>query len=185
MNFLALCRQAVAIAAFTACSVSFAQEAPPNRAFVQIGSAEHTNAITLGVTHDWDWQRDFGIGRVSGYWEFSLGRWKAERLAGDSSSPWITQIGITPVIRLNPAFLNERWFVEAGIGANLLTPTYRTLDKHFSTRPNFGDHIALGRRFGDAQEHEVVLRIQHYSNASYKQPNPGENFIQLRYAHAF
>jgi len=26
--------------------------------------------------------------------------------------------------------------------------------------------------------------VQHISNARIKRPNPGENFIQLRYAHA-
>jgi hypothetical protein len=29
------------------------------------------------------------------------------------------------------------------------------------------------------------LRIQHSSNASLKHPNPGQNFLQLRYARHF
>jgi len=29
------------------------------------------------------------------------------------------------------------------------------------------------------------LRIQHSSNASLKKPNPGQNFLQLRYARHF
>jgi hypothetical protein len=39
--------------------------------------------------------------------------------------------------------------------------------------------------FGPADEDEIALRVQHYSNGGIKQPNPGINFLQLRYAHRF
>jgi lipid A 3-O-deacylase len=42
--------------------------------------------------------------------------------------------------------------------------------------------VAIGRRFGASKEHEVMLRLQHFSNAGIKHPNPGEDFLQLRYA---
>ncbi|RYG65377.1 acyloxyacyl hydrolase, partial [bacterium] len=29
---------------------------------------------------------------------------------------------------------------------------------------------------------EIALRIEHFSNASIQKPNPGQNFVQLRYA---
>ena len=31
----------------------------------------------------------------------------------------------------------------------------------------------------------VILRVEHTSNASIKKPNPGENFVQLRYGYTF
>jgi hypothetical protein len=31
----------------------------------------------------------------------------------------------------------------------------------------------------------VGLRLSHVSNAGIKEPNPGENFLQLRYARSF
>lgn len=31
----------------------------------------------------------------------------------------------------------------------------------------------------------AALRLQHFSNASIRHPNPGENFVQLRYARRF
>jgi len=31
----------------------------------------------------------------------------------------------------------------------------------------------------------VALRIQHFSNAGLSEPNPGANFVQLRYAYTF
>jgi hypothetical protein len=69
----------------------------------------------------------------------------------------------------------------ADAGAALLVPIFRTTDKQFSTAFNFGDHIAVGMQFGEGGLHEVSLRLQHFSSACIKEPNPGENFVQLRY----
>ena len=72
-----------------------------------------------------------------------------------------------------------------GIGANVIVPIYHSDDKHFSTEFNFGDHLAIGRQFGDHREQEIALRLQHFSNAGIREPNPGENFQQLRYLKRF
>jgi lipid A 3-O-deacylase len=101
------------------------------------------------------------------------------------SSAWVTQAGVTPVVRWHPPSWGGDWYVEGGIGANLLLPIYRSRDKRFSTAFNFGDHIAIGRRFGPSRQHEMALRIQHFSNAGIKDPNPGEDFVQLRYSHRY
>jgi hypothetical protein len=55
----------------------------------------------------------------------------------------------------------------------------------FSTRFNFGDHLAVGLRFGPRGEHGVALRLQHFSNGGIEKPNPGEDFLQLRYLREF
>ena len=39
--------------------------------------------------------------------------------------------------------------------------------------------------FGEQKLNEISLRFEHHSNAAIKQPNPGENFLQLRYARRF
>jgi lipid A 3-O-deacylase len=44
-------------------------------------------------------------------------------------------------------------------------------------RPH-GRRHAPGRR----EAADLSLRLQHVSNAGIKEPNPGENFVQLRYA---
>ena len=137
-------------------------------------------AISLGGIWPWDWRRHYDVGTLTGYTESSFGRWQARR--GPSDSAWVTQIGLTPVLRLHPSSWRPGWFVEAGIGANLLAPVYQSRGKRFSTVFNFGDHVAVGVRFGAFLEHEVSLRLQHFSNAGIKQPNPGEDFIQLRYS---
>jgi len=38
----------------------------------------------------------------------------------------------------------------------------------------------VGLRFGQERRQEVMLRVQHLSNASIKSPNPGINYVQLR-----
>lgn len=155
----------------------------PHTIFLQAGTASRTDMVVAGVTWDWPWQRDFAIGRLTGYWELSFGRWTTDHPANGSS--WVTQFGVTPVLRLHPSSWGGRWFLEAGIGANVLLPVYRSGDKRFSSTFNFGDHLALGRRFGRKGEHELSVRLQHFSNAGIKRPNPGEDFVQLRYALRF
>jgi len=156
----------------------------PTAVFTQLGVAENANAAVLGVLWDWSWRRDVGWGRVTGYWEVSFGRWASDA-GGSSAHAWVTQVGITPVLRLYTGGGDTGWYGELGIGANLLLPIYRSEDKRFSTKFNFGDHLAAGWRFGDRGEHDVALRIQHFSNAGIKDPNPGEDFLQLRYSRRF
>ncbi len=55
----------------------------------------------------------------------------------------------------------------------------------FSTRLNFVSQPGVGRSFGSDGRHKLSLRFQHYSNAGIKSPNPGEDFLQLRYAWRF
>jgi hypothetical protein len=156
----------------------------PQSAFAQYGSAGDTEAATIGVTWDWNRRWSLGSGELSGYWEAALGRWRGPAV-GDSGSAYTTQIGITPVFRWRPDGGSSPWFFEAGIGANALTPIYRTERKSFSTTFNFGDHLAVGRSFGAQREHELALRVQHFSNGGIKEPNPGETFGQLRYVYRF
>ena len=153
-------------------------------AFVQAGVAQKATMLILGATWDWRWRRQTSWGTFSGYWDASFGRWSSSRPQANGSA-WVTQLGVTPVLRLHPGGWGDGWFVEAGIGANFLLPVYRNAGKRFSTAFNFGDHLAIGKRFGRPGRHELALRIQHFSNAGIRHPNPGENFLQLRYATLF
>jgi hypothetical protein len=152
----------------------------PSTVYAQAGFASDVRTAIAGVTWDWDWRREFARGVAGGYWELSVGQWQADG-PPRSGSAFVTQLGVTPTIRLRPHG-DSRWFFEAGIGANVLMPVYRSESKRFSTAFNFGDHIGIGRRFGADGRQELSLRLQHFSNAGIKHPNPGENFIQLRYA---
>lgn len=171
-----------AAALIAAASSARAAQTESRSCFVQLGVAEDAETVVVGVTQPWSWQRDFARGRLSGYWEASLGRWSSELDDGQRSNAWVTQLGMTPVLRWQSRAWGGRGFVELGIGANLLLPIYRSGDKSFSTAFNFGDHVAVGWRFGARQRHEVALRLEHFSNAGIRHPNPGENFVQLRWA---
>lgn len=150
--------------------------------FVQTSHAPDTRALTVGAAREWRWAMALGSGLLTGQTEAALGHWRTD-LRGLSRS--VSQIGVTPSLRYYFSGQRAGWFLEGGIGLNYLTPNYRRDDKRFSTRWNFGDHLMLGRRFGSAAEHEVALRVQHYSNAGLEHPNPGENFMQMRYAWYF
>jgi lipid A 3-O-deacylase len=139
----------------------------------------------VGLTWSSTRQRQVAGGVAGLYWEASFGRWASDSGTARSSSAWVTQVSITPLLRWHPGGDNQHRFLEGGIGVNVLMPIYRSRDKRFSTAFNFGDHLAMGLRFGETKQHELALRLQHFSNAGIKHPNPGENFVQLRYAHVF
>ena len=47
------------------------------------------------------------------------------------------------------------------------------------TESVYGATKAAQRMFSEALRHELALRVQHFSNAGIKRPNPGENFLQF------
>lgn len=171
-------RRALILAIALLCSAAApAADLAPDAAFVQAGIAEHTRTAAGGLI--WDWGRfELASLPLMLYGEVSIGRWHAESLPG-SASTWFSQFGLTPALRYR--FERSAVFVEAGIGLHFIDPLYGSDDKRFSTRWNFGDHLAVGTRFGERGEHELALRLQHFSNGGLRKPNPGEDFLQLRY----
>lgn len=160
-------------------------------------AAEHDMAgfVQGGVGDRPVWSADVGLIRdfrskdaeADSHWrilaEIGLGEWRTRATGGQPGRRY-THVGLTPTFRY--AFGNERsLFVELGVGFNTIAPRYHIEDKRFSTIFNFGDHVAIGKRFGAILENEISLRIEHFSNAGFGQPNPGQNFAQLRYARHF
>ena len=152
----------------------------PSGIFVQAGAGRQVASAALGASWDWQWRYRAPHARITGATEIVIGDWRA-RDPGDD----FTQVGITPVLRLWPDGWGRGWFLEGGIGANAITPHYENRGRRFSSRFQFGDHLGIGRRFGPAMEHEAVLRVEHFSNCGVREPNPGENFVQLRYLRRF
>lgn len=123
-------------------------------------------------------------GRVTGYWEASVSEWSY--LAADARrSAWLGHVGLIPMFGYKSAGGASQWLFEAGVGLTLTTSLYETDGKRFSTSFNFGDHLAAGPNFGQHGEHDVSMRLQHFSNGEIKYPNPGEDFTQLRCAYRF
>ena len=96
-----------------------------------------------------------------------------------------TILCISPTRRLRPNSSHSPWFFERGIGASYASPRFVTRYKEMSTRFNFVSHLAVGFNHGAAHQHEWQLRIQHSSPDGTKNPNPGQNYLQLRYARHF
>jgi lipid A 3-O-deacylase len=154
----------------------------PDFAFIQHARAPSTDATSLGLGWQVGEPLQLNVGNVSVYVETSVGRWSTDGERGRDVA-WITQVALTPVLRFQP--YGHSWFAELGIGANYLGPIYRTEQKRFSTAFNFGDHVGVVWKFGEDQRQELALRLQHFSNAGIRQPNPGENFWQLRYTRSW
>jgi len=149
--------------------------------YIQRDAASHgTDAFTLGATLPWGtWQRPLGSGLLTGHWDAYVSRWRYD--GGPHDSLWL--LGLTPTLRWTPDEGRSPWFFQAGVGVTLTDHLYRSADEAFSTAFNFASHLGVGLRFGQEWQQEVMLRVQHISNASIKHPNPGINYVQLRYGY--
>jgi hypothetical protein len=152
----------------------------PSRVLIEAGAGDHGAAAVVGLRWDWAWDHVGRWGRFGGQWEAVAGRWfVVDPGLGDRDG--VTRFGLTPVLRFWPGA--GHWFIEGGIGANALTPLYHNRDERFSTTFQFGDHLGVGWSFGAQREHELIVRLQHFSNGGIRNPNPGENFVELQYSH--
>ena len=170
-------------AAATSAPASAQRVGPQHRpsVYLQAAAAEHSSyAATFGITLPWrDWQTSLWGAQVRGYWDLSLSQWASDGAAGHRHT---TVVEVTPSFRLVPDAGRSALFLDAGIGATWSSRRYIAQDKAFSTSFNFATHLGVGYAFGDQRQHELQLRLQHVSNGGIKKPNPGENFVQLRYA---
>lgn len=156
----------------------------PASAFVQAGTAHGTRTLTVGLGWDLPYRWQLGPGELSSHLEASYAYWQIQS-ADRAGLSQLSQLALVPVLRYRPANGASPWFFETGLGVTATSSVYRTRQKRFSTSFNFGTHLAVGRSFGEQRRHEIALRLEHFSNAGIKHPNPGENFFQLRYARRF
>lgn len=141
------------------------------------------HAANLGVTLPWkQWTSSLGSGQVTGHWDIFVSRWSSRQHTGRQQT---SVLGVVPSLRWRGDQGRSAWFAQTGVGVTWADKLYSTPHKAFSTRYNFASHLAVGMNFGARREHELMLRIEHFSNADIKKPNPGENFLQLRYGHRF
>ena len=99
------------------------------------------------------------------YWDLSFGGWTG-------GHGRVYDLGVTPTARLG-----HSPYLEAGVGAHVLSDLDVGTGREFSTRFQFGDHIGAGVRFG---HYDLGVRFQHLSNGGLRNPNPGINFLMLR-----
>jgi len=140
-------------------------------------------SVSAGFTLPWKpWPTLVLPRQLSFYWDVGLSRWYSTE-QGRRRRIGTQVVSVKPVVRLRWNGGQSRLFVEAGVGASYaLNQRYKADLKNFSTRYNFASHVGAGYLFGGQYQHEALLRVEHHSNARIKHPNPGENFLQLRYA---
>jgi lipid A 3-O-deacylase len=150
-----------------------------------LGNGNGTDLARASV--QWNWQRrwfDSGSWYLGGYWDVSLGYWHSHGSEGNDQD--IVDLGATPVFRFRRN--NTSGFapyVEAAIGAHLLSHTYVNARRRFSTAFQFGDHVGVGMVFGEKQQYDIAYIYQHLSNAGIKNPNNGINFNEIRFTYHF
>jgi hypothetical protein len=117
-----------------------------------------------------------------GWWpthiQFGAGIWQVPDLGGTTQR---FDVNATPVWRANYA----RTYIEAGIGAYLLSETINNDTTHLATSFEFGSHVGAGLRIGERREATIGIALQHLSNAGIKQPNGGVNFLLLNASFPF
>lgn len=155
----------------------------PSAAFVEGAAADHrTYSATVGLIWPWSWKSDWFGGELTGSTEAFVSNWITR---AESRREGYTLIGIVPLVRYRFSQGRSPWFLEGGIGLSVLDSRFVIASRQMSTALNFYDVVAAGRSFGGDNRHEVSLRLAHISNAGIKKPNPGQEFLQMRYAVRF
>ena len=102
------------------------------------------------------------------YWDATLGAW-------ESDTGTLQELGLTPTFRYGD---EQGAYFDVGIGFHVLSETRISSNIQFSTKFQFGDHLGVGYRF---DRYDISMRLQHLSNAGIRNPNPGVNFLQVRF----
>jgi lipid A 3-O-deacylase len=132
---------------------------------------DRTNVVRVAT--QWRWRKERPLDerwRLHGYWEASVGAWDSE----DHSS---ADFALTPVFRFERHGRPRVPYVEAAIGFHILS-RHISRDRLFSTNFQFGDHLGAGIR---SDNYDFGVRVQHISNGGIRHPNPGINFVLLRF----
>lgn len=168
-----------------------AQAAPDDRAmgiYLEAGttpqSGRSTDSLTVGLTRPFGPNHLLWGGDVSFYWDVFLSGWRAPKPQGNDNDNY-AQIGAIANVRYRFGEGGSPWFLDAGLGGTVMDHLYRTPDREFSTAFQFTELIGAGLNFGARREHEVSVRFQHFSNGRIKEPNPGENFVRVRYLYRY
>lgn len=156
--------------------------------YVDAGRAPHkdtsTDSLTIGAVLPWGAQHSIWGMRITSYADLYLSLWRAPTVARDDHHHF-SQLGAIAGWRFRFDEGSSPWFFEAGLGGTMMNDRYQSPDRSFSTRFQFTEQLGVGRNFGTRGEHELSLRIQHFSNGGIKKPNPGENFYMVRYLYRF
>lgn len=177
-------RQLVAMLLATACAGTAlaATDLAPDALAFDYGTGNETRLLRANLQWDWDtqWWQSNGT-HVSGYWDASLAAWDARDWRAENGTRTLADLGVTPVFRFE-GDTHQGWFLDGGVGANLLSHLYENHRRNFSTAFQFGDLLGVGYQSGSWT---AGLTLEHFSNGAIKHPNPGVNFAILSIEYRF
>lgn len=102
--------------------------------------------------------------------------WHGNEHPAANTTVW--DFGLTPIFHWSgPDLGPARLFLEAGIGAHLLSETRINTERVFSTAFQFGEIGVVGIGFGERHRYELGALIQHVSNGAIKEPNNGLTYF--------
>jgi len=131
---------------------------------------ERTMMVRFGIEDRWRARENALHGwRLAGYWEFSFSIW-------DNAAESTADAAATPVFRWE----RDSIYLEGAVGFHLVTSQI-SAQRTFSSAFQFGSHVGAGRRFGPARRYDLGVRVQHISNGGLREPNPGINFVSVRF----
>ncbi len=165
------------VACMLATLVAVSHVADAGELGVLAGGLDGYHSLALSYQTAPLWRGEFAVRPLDVSLEYSLGRVRAP--SGQSNRD-LLRVGVTPFARW--------WFasntgIELGVGANVFSGTHLG-DKDISTAFQFGSSVSLLHRL-QGTPWLLGLRLTHYSNASIKQPNPGQSYLQLRASYVF
>lgn len=118
-------------------------------------------------------------GNLVCYWDLSMGCWKNDSFSRSHSR--LMDVGLTPVVRLEASDRSSPTpYLEAGIGAHVLSHASVNAFRRFGSSFQFGDHLGVGIRCGENGRYDISYRLQHLSNGGIQSPNRGINYNVLR-----
>ena len=117
--------------------------------------------------------------RVDHDWKFRIARWGSHRAESRAKSLW--DFGAYQSLRILPLATGTFVpFAEGALGMHVLTHA-RIGDRAISTAFQFGQHLAVGARFGERHAYSLAVRAEHVSNANIKRPNDGVSFFGFEF----
>lgn len=157
---------------------SVTTHAAPGYAIDFIRGEGSVNGVKLAYQYhidqplDIEWPVTLTLETSANFWEYG------EQDEYDSN----LVLALSPILRLpvGEAF-GYPLEAEFGVGISLLDDT-RFAGKDISTHYQFEDRIGVSTTFGKQKQYRVSLRYLHYSNAGFKKPNPGLDFISLSFS---
>jgi lipid A 3-O-deacylase len=186
MNTRTLARVCLGSALLTALPLAQAFDLHPDAITVETGAGENSvRMVGAGLRWAWDFESMRKSAELTAHTELLANQWRA-RLADRSATVQYTQLVLLPTLRMQLARGASPWFLEVGVGVSWTDHAFQTPGHTFSTQWNFQDVVGAGYVFGGPKgRDEIQLRLGHFSNAGLENPNPGQTYLQLRYARRF